>query len=493
MDYLLSIDQGTSGTKAIIIDREGKLIARGYSELFSTYPQDGFVEQDPEDIYSNVLASVKDCIKEFNAKDDAGKIRACGISNQRETFLLWDRDGNPLHNALVWQCKRSVGICSDLKKAGREDLIHKKTGLIIDPYFSGTKLAWLLQNNETIKSAAKNGNACFGTIDSWILYRLTGGRKYKTDITNASRTLLYNIHTLSWDDELKQLLGAESLHFPEVEYSSSRFGETDFEGLLSRPVPINAMIGDSHSAAFGEKCFSAGSAKATLGTGSSFLMNVGTTPIESKNGMVGTICYSLRDEVFYALEGIIVSCGAPIKWLKDNLGLIASSSETEAMAMEIDDTGGVHLIPAFSGMGAPYWKMDARGAITGLTFGSDKRHIVRAALDSIAFQIKDIVNAMEQDSGTRVTQLSFDGGITSNGYVMKSIADLLGIAIKTISIDDVSAIGAALLAGLGIGLYKNTEEIEQLSFAEQTISPQNENVSGMENYRAWKEEVRKIL
>ena len=493
MEFLLSIDQGTSGTKAVIIDREGKLAARGYSELFSQYPREGYVEQGPEEIYQNILTALKICMNEFRPRYKEQNIRACGISNQRETFLLWDKQGKPLTNAVVWQCKRSGEICDELKKAGYENHINEKTGLIIDPYFSGTKLAWLLRHNEAVKDASQKSNAFFGTIDTWLLYKLTGGKIYKTDITNASRTLLYNIHTLEWDEDLKKLLSAEHLHFPEVVHSSSLFGESDFEGILSSPVPINAMIGDSHSAAFGEKCFSSGSAKATLGTGSSFLMNVGRTPVQSKNGLVSTICYSAQGKVLYALEGIIVSCGAPVKWLKDNLNLIASAGETEKLALEVEDAGGVCLVPAFAGMGAPYWKMDAKGAITGLTFRSDKRHIVRAALDAIAYQIKDIVTVMEQDSGTQVKLVSFDGGITSNTYVMQSIAALLGISIRTISIDDVSAIGAALLAGLGCGVYRDTQEIEEISFSEKTIPPLQENKKIFENYQSWKETVLKIV
>lgn len=494
MDFLLSIDQGTSGTKAIILDRDGALVSKGYSELFSIFPQEGFVEQDPADIYQNVLAAVSDCMQGFAKDYDPLSIKACGISNQRETFLLWDEAGKPLCNAVVWQCKRSVDICGELSRGGYGEMINTKTGLIIDPYFSGTKLTWLVQNDQGVGEAIRdNRGILFGTIDTWLLYRLTGGRSYKTDITNASRTLLFNIHTLDWDQELAVLLGVDKIRLPEVHHSASLFGDTSFEGILKTPIPINAMIGDSHSAAFGERCYSRGDAKSTLGTGSSFLMNVGKSPVSSDNGMVSTICYSTRDEVFYALEGIIVSCGSPVKWLKDNLGILTSSAETEKIAREIDDTDGVFLIPSFAGMGAPYWKMNARGAITGLSFGSDRRHIVRATLDAMAYQIKDIISVMEEDSGTKVKRLRFDGGITSNSYVMQSIADLLGIAVHSIELEDVSAVGAALLAGLGCGIYSGTDDIMKLPFSERTTVPSTGNSGIHKSYQAWKEQVHKIL
>lgn len=493
MDYLLSIDQGTSGTKALIINTEGVVIAKGGSELYSSYPKEGFVEQDPEDIYRNVITAVKKCLESIPSLEDAQKIRSCGISNQRETFLLWDRDGTPCSNAIVWQCKRSIDICGELLDREFGETITEKTGLIIDPYFSATKLLWLLRNDRQVAESASRGELLFGTVDTWLLYRLTGGKEYKTDYTNASRTLLFNIHTLTWDEELKNIFQAQNIRFPEVHRSADSFGSTDFNGLLEKPVPINAMIGDSHAAAFGERCFSAGSAKSTLGTGSSFLMNIGKKPIRSKNGMMSTICYADRTNIYYALEGIIVSCGSPIKWMKDNLGLIGTSSETEGLALEVEDAGGVKLIPAFSGMGAPYWKMNSRGAITGLTFGSDRRHIVRAALDAIAYQIKDIISAMEEDSSTRVTRLSFDGGITANGYVMQTIADLLGIPVRTIGIEDVSAVGAALLAGLGNGIWEDTDDIASLRISEKVIQPSADTEKQHAGYRAWRQEVLNVL
>jgi glycerol kinase len=471
--FILAIDQGTSGTKAIVFDRNARIVAEATEPLASSFPAPGSVEQDPVGIYQNVLAAVKTCLDRFAAdvSPDLTQIACCGISNQRETFCLWTISGEPLCNAIVWQCKRSVEICNRLKGSTVEAEVARRTGLIIDPYFSGTKLIWLYENDPRIRRAVDAGEALFGTVDTWLLYKLTGGRRFLTDYTNASRTLFFNIDQLAWDKDLLRQFHLQGLRLPEAKPSSFAYGSTDFGGLLPRAIPIAAMIGDSHAAAFGEGCFSPGTAKATLGTGCSILLSTGSQRIASTTGMVTTICWSTADRVDYALEGIIVTCGATINWLRDNLGLFAHSRDTEDMARSVPDTNGVYFVPAFSGLGAPHWQMDLRAAIVGLTFGCDRNHIVRAALESIPYQIKDVIAAMEKDSGIPLKQLRVDGGITANRFVMQFLADLLQTDVVSVEVQDVSALGAAFMAGLQQGIYGGIDEIAGLDIARRSFAP----------------------
>lgn len=485
MRYILGIDQGTSGTKVLLFDEEGKPVAKGSVPLKTFYLENGFVEQDPEAIYQNVLSAVKQCLEGFEGFH--ADIRACGISNQRETFLLWDKHGAPLSNAVVWQCKRSIAICARWKSDGYEEPIRSRTGLLIDPYFSASKLAWLYQNDEEIRRRIDSGEAYFGTIDTWLLYKLTNGASYYTDYTNASRTLLFNLKGLCWDEHLLDVLDLTKIHLPEPKPSSYLFGQTDFGGLLPKPIDITGMIGDSHAAAFGEGCFSPGEAKATLGTGCSILMNTGNQYIESKNGMVTTICWSTEDTVHYALEGVIVTCGATLEWLKNELNLFTDSRETEAMALSVTDNGGVYLIPAFSGLGAPHWQMGRKASISGLTFGTQKNHIVRAALESIPFQIMDVLSAMELDIPLK--RLMIDGGISSNTFVAQFLADLLKKEVITIGQPDISALGAAYMAGLKTGVYTSIGFLRSLNGDKKVFNPSpDDNVSGY--YEGWKEALR---
>lgn len=488
--YLLAIDQGTSSTKTVIFDPDGQIMAKASTPLVSYYPKPGFVEQNPEEIFQSMLQSVKLCLDQFPGNSD--HIIGCGISNQRETVLLWNEKGEPLCNAVVWQCKRSVDICNRLQKAGTESVVRNRTGLILDPYFSGTKLIWLHENDDHCREAINTGKAYFGTVDTWLLFKLTVGKKYMTDYTNACRTLLYNIETLEWDDQLLEIFDLNKLHKPETVSSAYHFGESDFNGLLKRKIPISAMIGDSHAAAFGEGCFESGTAKATLGTGSSILLNTGQR-VTSKKGMMTTICWSTHNRVDYALEGVIVTCGATIKWLQDQLGLIVDSSETGAMAKSIVDNGGVYLVPAFSGLGAPHWKMDLKAAILGLTFGSNKNHIVRAALESISYQIKDVIVAMESDSGTCLKELKVDGGITTNTFVMQFLTDLLQTDVINIGMAEVSALGAATLAGLKCGLYDNLKQLVHLHKNVERYQP-GEGVSDVARwYQGWQDAVSYLV
>ncbi len=493
--YILAIDQGTSGTKAVVFDAAGRIAAQATEPLKSYFPRSGFVEQDPLEIYENVLAAVKACLREFQlaTRQPLATITTCGLSNQRETFVLWDESGEPLCNAVVWQCKRSVDVCNRLKGSPLEHEIRQRTGLIIDPYFSGTKLLWFRENDPQIEKALRAGQAFFGTVDTWLLYKLTGGRNYLTDHTNASRTLLFNIDELQWDHYLLEHFGLQGLNLPEPKPSSCDYGMTDFEGALPHAVGISAMIGDSHAAAFGEGCFSPGTAKATLGTGCSILLNTGSKRIEPAKGTVATICWSIPGRVDYALEGIIVTCGATILWLRDQLGLFTQSAETQEMALSVEDNGGVYFLPAFSGLGAPHWRMDLRAAILGLTLGSDKRHIARAALESIPYQIRDVMTVMEQDSGIRLRQLKIDGGITANGFVMQFLTDLLAVDVINIGIPDVSALGAACLAGLQGGIFKDIEHLAQLSVGKQTYSPGPDRENVHTWYKGWKEAVQQLL
>jgi len=490
--YILAIDQGTSSTKSLIFDDAGIAVAKGSEPLHTSYLDNGFVEQDAEEIYQNVLASVKKCLQQFTEKGfDANDMAAIGISNQRETFVIWDKKGKPLHPAVVWQCKRSVQVCEDLKQKGLSKTVNVKTGLVIDPYFSATKLIWLNQKNLAIQSAIFKGEAFFGTIDTWLLYKFTDGEEYATDYTNASRTLFFNLHTLEWDEELIDQFGLNQLNLPELKASSSLFGETTLNNILSKPVPVTALIGDSHAASFGEGCFEAGTAKATLGTGCSILMNIGSKPIQSTNGMVTTICWSTKGRIDYALEGVIVSCGATIEWIKNELNLFSNSKETEVMANAVADNGGVYLVPAFSGLGSPHWQMERKASLSGINFGTTKNHIVRAALESIPYQIADVISAMEIDAKLSLKELMADGGITSNRFVMQFLADLLSKPVITIGIPDVSALGAAYLAGLQAGVYGSIEVLKKLISDKKNYLPRPDLSKVNEGYAGWQKTINK--
>jgi len=494
-NYILAIDQGTSSTKTIIFNAQGQVLAKGSVPLKTLYLPGGFVEQEPEAIWQNVLDSVKECLSEFTkAGYNINDIKTCGISNQRETFVVWDEAGRPLHNAVVWQCKRSVEVCQRLKTVdGLEAEINQRTGLIIDPYFSGTKLIWLNENNDKVKQAIANGKAYFGNVDTWLLYKMTGGAQYLTDHTNASRTLFFNLQTLQWDEVLLEKFGLGKLNLPELRSSAAAYGESDFNGLFNSPITITAMIGDSHAAAFGEGCFTPGTAKATLGTGCSMLMNIGGEAKASGNGMVTTICWSTGDRVDYALEGVIVSCGATIEWLRTEMGLFDDSKQTEAIATSVPDNNGVYLVPAFSGLGAPHWDMSRKAEIVGLTFDCNKKHIIRAALETIPYQIKDVVTAMESDTGIALQELMVNGGITSNRFVLQFIADLTGSKLVNRGIADVSALGAALLAGLKAGIFENIEALQSLMTNQLELSPGEQQPQTEQWYAGWQKAIAKQI
>lgn len=484
-DLILSIDQGTSGSKAVIFHKNGDIICDGRASLKSYHPKEGWVEQDPEEIYLSVLSSTSKALEQLQRENiPVTDIKCCGISNQRETFLLWDKNGNPLSKAIIWQCKRSISICQEIIKNKHEDFLRKKTGLFADPYFSGTKLFWLYRNDENIKKQIDSKNAYFGNIDTWLLYKLTNGKEYKTDYTNASRTLLFNLKDLKWDSEILEKYNLTNLNLPELNPSGSDFGKSNFNNLLPNDIPITGMIGDSHAAAFGERCFEKGTAKATMGTGSSILVNTGDYIDPANTNMVSTICWSTQHEISYALEGIIVSCGSTLNWLSEKLNLFKTGKEASFIAESLEDNGNVYLIPGFSGLGAPWWKMDLKGQIHGLTFDSDSGHIVRAGLESIVYQVTDIINAMERDTGSKLKTLQIDGGVSNSSFVTQQLADLNNTCIFRCKIKEASARGAALLAGLHFGLYSSIKELQKLKYKEEKII-KKENITIKNSYKKW--------
>ena len=492
--YILAIDQGTSGSKVVLFDSNGQIAAKATSPLQSRFPRPGFVEQDPEEIYQSVINAIGQCLENFRQQNAATPdIAACGISNQRETLVLWDKTGKPLCPAVVWQCKRSVAICTRLQNTDVETEVIQKTGLVIDPYFSGTKLLWLWENDSAIQQAIQSGEAYFGTVDTWLLYKLTDGKQYYTDYTNASRTLLFNIDTLQWDSDLLDRFCLKGLNLPEVRPSAYPYGQSNFEGLVPEPVKITAMIGDSHAAAMGEGCFSPGTAKATMGTGCSILLNTGPKRIQSKEGMVTTICWSTLDRIDYALEGVIVTCGATVKWLREQLGLFVDNKDTEAMAQSLQDSNGVALIPAFSGLGTPYWQMNLKAAIMGLTLDCTKTHIVRAALESIPIQIKDVIDTMHADSGIALAGLNVDGGITANEFVMQFLADVLGVTVTNIGIEEVSALGAAYLAALQAGIFKDLDALKRIYHKKKIFYPGVGRTQANSAYRQYHQYIKLLL
>jgi glycerol kinase len=483
--YILAIDQGTSSTKSTVFDRSGNAVAKGLVDLDTQFIDGGLVEQDPLGIYQNALASVKNCLNDYQSKGlDINDIASVGISNQRETFVVWDEAGNPLYNAVVWQCKRSVAVCERLKAEELNDEIKQRTGLIIDPYFSATKLIWLYENNLKVRAAIDEGRAYFGTVDTWLLFKLSKGARYLTDHTNASRTMFFNLKTLQWDKYLLDIFGLSKLNLPEVCSSSFNFGTSDFEGLFGHPMPIDAMIGDSHAAAFGEGCFEKGQAKATLGTGCSILMNAGADVPDGGEGLITTVCWSTPALVNYALEGVIVSCGSTIEWLRRELGLFSDVKQTQDMANSVTDNNGVYIIPAFSGLGAPYWDMNRKAEIQGLTFSCNKNHIVRAGLESIAYQIRSVIDAMKDAGQLDLQELIVNGGIINNKFVLELLTNLLNRPLSY-GISDASGLGAAYLAGLQAEIFKDLDDITGLLKPKSTMMPVANDAAIAENYKTW--------
>lgn len=456
--YLMALDQGTTSSRCIIFNKQGKIMASAQKEFTQYFPKSGWVEQNPNEIWSSELGVMVEAMAVMGI--DSEEIAAIGITNQRETTIIWDRvTGEPVYNAIVWQCRRTADMVEKLKREGYEDKIKQKTGLISDPYFSATKIAWILENVKGAREKADKGQLMFGTVDTWLIYKLTKGKVFATDYTNAARTMLFNIHTLKWDSELLELFNIPSNMLPEVKNSSEIYGFTD-ETVFGGRVEIAGVAGDQQAALFGQCCFGEGEGKNTYGTGCFLLMNTGDKAVDSKNGLLTTIAIGIEGKVQYALEGSVFVAGAAIKWLRDELKLIDSADETYDLAVSVEDSNGVYVVPAFTGLGAPYWDAYARGAVFGLSRGSSKAHFVRATLESLAYQTMDVVKVMEEDSGISLKALKVDGGASVNDFLLQFQADILSTDIIRPEVIETTALGAAYLAGLAVGYYENTEEIK---------------------------------
>lgn len=455
--YIMALDLGTTSCRCIIFDKNGRICSAAQKEFTQYFPQPGWVEHDAEEIWATQTGLMYEAMSKIDIT--INEIAGIGITNQRETTVLWDKEtGRPVHKAIVWQCRRTAGYCDELKKLGMAEFFRSKTGLVLDAYFSATKLRWLLDNAAGARERAEKGELLFGTVDSWIIWKLTGGKVHVTDYSNASRTMLFNIHTLKWDEEILRVLKIPQQILPEVKPSSHVYGYTDSK-LFGREVPIAGASGDQQCALFGQTCFERGEVKNTYGTGGFMLMNTGTAPVNSHNGLVTTIAWGVDDKVEYALEGSIFVAGAAVQWLRDELGLIRDAAESEVLAKSVPDANGCYVVPAFVGLGAPYWDQYARGAIVGLTRGINRNHIVRATLESIAYQVNDVLMAMQEDSGMPITSLRVDGGACDNDFLMQFQADILNTPVVRPYCIETTAMGAAYLAGLAVGYWRSKEEI----------------------------------
>lgn len=465
--YILSLDQGTTSSRAIIFDKNQNILASAQKEFTQFYPQEGWVEHDAMEIYSSQYAVMMEAVAKSGI--DSKDIAAIGITNQRETTILWDKNtGKPVYNAIVWQCRRTAGICDELVEKGLSEYIQKTTGLIPDAYFSATKIKWLLDNVEGLRERAEKGEILFGTVDSWLVYKLTGGKVHVTDYTNASRTMLFNIHTLEWDEKLLKELNIPRVMLPKVCPSSQIYGYANIQG---ENIPIAGIAGDQQAALFGQKCFEVGEAKNTYGTGCFLLMNTGKTIYQSKSGLLTTIAVGIDGGVEYALEGSVFVGGAVIQWLRDEMHFISESRDAEYYAQKVKDTGGVYMVPAFTGLGAPYWDMYARGCIVGITRGTKKEHIIRAAQESIAYQSMDLVKAMEADTGIVMPYLKVDGGACRDAFLMQFQSDILGKTIKRPRVRESTALGAAYLAGLAVGLWESRQQLKNYNVETTEFTP----------------------
>ncbi|RAP74505.1 glycerol kinase GlpK [Paenibacillus montanisoli] len=486
--YILALDEGTTSCRAILFDERGCGIASAQQEFASVFPQAGWVEQDAEEIWRTQLQAMRDAASGVAVE----QIRAIGITNQRETLVVWDRQtGEPLHPAIVWQCRRTSALCESLRAEGWEDEVRARTGLVLDPYFSGTKLKWLLDEVPGLREQAEQGRVLAGTIDCWLIWKLTDGAIHATDVSNASRTMLFNIHTLEWDADILAKLGIPAAMLPEVKPSSGIFGYTRLlGGAADGPgIPIAGVAGDQQAALFGQCCFDEGAAKNTYGTGCFLLKNTGDSPVASSKGLLTTIAWQLNGRTTYALEGSVFTAGSVVQWLRDGLGLIAHASDTEALAASVADTLGVYFVPAFTGLGTPYWNAEARGMITGLTRGTTSAHLVRAALESIAYQTADVLNTMTEESGLPLRELRVDGGAVANGLLMQFQADLLGVSVIRPVMLETTALGAAYLAGLGVGFWSGIDELRGLWALDRTFEPASDEAWRNQVYAGWQKAV----
>lgn len=483
MSYILSLDQGTTSSRAILFNQKGEIVSVAQKEFRQIFPKPGWVEHDANEIWSTQIGVAAEAMSQIDT--NARKIEGIGITNQRETTVVWNRrTGKPIYNAIVWQDRRTADTCKRLKAEGYEPLVRETTGLVLDPYFSGTKVAWILDHVDGARELAEKGDLLFGTIDSWLVWKLTDGKIHITDVTNASRTLLYNIHTLQWDPELLEMLDIPESMLPEVRSSSEVYGETGAD-IFSTPIKVAGIAGDQQAALFGQICTEPGMAKNTYGTGCFMLMQTGETPIESKNNLLTTIAWQINGKTFYALEGSVFIGGAVVQWLRDGLGIIQKSSEVESLARTVEHPDGVYLVPAFSGLGAPHWDPFARGTMVGLTRGSTAAHIARAALDSIAYQSMDLLHAMEADADIELKELRVDGGASVNNLLMQFQSDILDVPVVRPVITETTALGAAYLAGLAVGYWDDLETIGQKWSADKTFTPDMDSKEREAQIRGW--------
>jgi glycerol kinase len=491
MKYVMALDQGTTSSRCIIFDKTGSVISKAQKEFKQIYPKAGWIEHDPIEIWATQFGVAVEALVMANL--EASDIAAIGITNQRETTVVWDkRTGVPVHNAIVWQCRRTADTCEELRKIGFEEIIKEKTGLILDPYFSGTKIKWILDNVPNARKEAEKGNLLFGNIDTWLMWNLTKGQVYVTDYSNAARTMLFNIHTLAWDEEILKALNIPKSMLPEVKPSSEVYGHTN-KLLFGEEIPISGAAGDQQAALFGQACFKEGTAKNTYGTGCFMLMNTGSKAVTSKHGLLTTIAWGIDGKVEYALEGSIFVGGAAIQWLRDELRMLKNASESERYALEVEDTNGVYVVPAFTGLGAPYWDPYARGTVMGLTRGAKKEHFIRATLESIAYQTNDVLKAMQEDSGISLVELNVDGGASSNNFLMQFQSDILGVQVDRPQVVETTALGAAYLAGLAVGYWKDKEEISQNRRLDRNFKPNMEVEKREKLLKGWHKALKRAM
>ena len=489
--YIMALDQGTTSSRCILFEPSGKIASIVQREFPQIFPSEGWVEHDPMTIWSTQIAASTEALLKIGGSWD--EIYGIGITNQRETTVVWDRNtGIPVYNAIVWQCRRTADFCEELSRRGLSKRIKEKTGLLLDPYFSATKIKWILDNVDGAREKAEAGDLCFGTIDTWLMWNLTGGRVHATDYSNASRTMLFNINTLEWDEELLEIFGIPKSMLPDVLPSSHLFGYTD-KGILGAEIPIGGVAGDQQAALFGQCRFSVGEVKNTYGTGGFLLMNTGESPYTTDDGLITTVAWGIGDKVTYALEGSVFVCGAAIQWLRDGIKLIDSAADSEYYASKVPDSGGVLVVPAFSGLGAPWWDPYARGLIIGITRATNKYHIIRATLESMAYQTADVIDLMERSTGIKVNELAVDGGASSNSLLLSFQSDVLGIPIEKPECIETTALGAAYLAGLSLGVYKSLDEIKKNRKTEKIFTPQKDSTWRENQISVWRKAVERCL
>lgn len=489
--YIMALDQGTTSSRCIIFEKDGRIASMVQREFAQIFPREGWVEHDPMTIWSTQIAVATEALLKIGGS--WSEVWGIGITNQRETTVVWDRKtGTPIYNAIVWQCRRTADYCEELTKLGKDKMIKEKTGLLVDPYFSATKLHWILENVDGAREKAERGELCFGTIDSWLIWKLTGGTVHATDYSNAARTMLFNIHTLEWDKELLELFNIPHSMLPEVKASSGIFGHTDAE-ILGAEIPIAGVAGDQQAALFGQCCFDAGEMKNTYGTGAFLLMNTGDRPYMTDNGLITTVAWGIDGKVTYALEGSVFTCGAAIQWLRDGLRIIESAADSEYYASKVKDSGGVIIVPAFQGLGAPWWDPYARGMIIGITRATNKYHLIRATLESLAYQVVDVVDLMQSSTNISVKSLKVDGGASANNLMLDFQANILGVTLERPECIETTALGAAYLCGLALGVYNSFDEIRKNNKIEKTISPSQNDEWRASRIKVWRRAVERSL